>query len=177
MNINIIVAYCKNNGIGLNNQLPWHYPSELKRFAKITKGNGNNAVIMGRKTFESIGKILPNRFNIVLSLSKKFNDCQTCESLEKALELCNEKKFDQIFIIGGQSVYEEALHKKLVHKIYATEINKDFDCDTFFPKISEQFIIHQENKVIENVNVIFKTYEIGCKYPIYKDNFILPSTT
>ena len=127
MNINIIVAYCKNNGIGLNNQLPWNIPEDLKRFAEITKGNGNNAIIMGRNTHESIGKVLPDRYNIVLSRTTKFHYLETCDSLESALSLCKDKNFDDIFIIGGQSVYEEALNKKLVHKIYATEIVRGLD--------------------------------------------------
>ena len=91
MNINIIVAYCKNNGIGLNNQLPWNIPEDLKRFAEITKGSGNNAVIMGKNTHESIGKVLPDRYNIVLSRTTKFDNLETCDSLEKALDICKEK--------------------------------------------------------------------------------------
>ena len=159
MNINIIVAYCKNNGIGLNNQLPWNIIEDMKRFVKITKGSGNNAVIMGRSTHESIGKVLPDRLNIVLSTTKEFPDLETHKSLEDALELCREKHIDEVYIIGGQSVYEEALNKKLVHKIYATEINKEYICDRFFPCISEQYITHQENKVIDGIDIFYKTYE------------------
>jgi dihydrofolate reductase len=159
MNINIIVAYCKNNGIGLNNQLPWNIADDLKRFSKITKGSGNNAIIMGRNTYESIGRILPRRFNIVLSTTQKIQGVETCESLESAIVLCKGKNFDNIFIIGGQSVYEEALNKQLVHKIYATEINKEYICDRFFPCISEQYITHQENKVIDGIDIFYKTYE------------------
>ena len=178
MNINIIVAYCKNNGIGLNNQLPWNIPEDLKRFAEITKGNGNNAVIMGKNTHESIGKVLPDRYNIVLSKTTKFHYLETCNSLESALSLCKDKNFDDIFIIGGQSVYEEALNKKLVHKIYATEINKQYECDRFFPHISDNYITHQENKVINNIDVFFKTYDIGCKCALrsnIKGKLVLPT--
>ena len=93
MNINIIVAYCKNRGIGINNKLPWNYPEDLKQFAKITKGNGNNAAIMGRKTYESIGRQLPRRYNIILSRNKIFNGSatQTVKSLENAIEICKER--------------------------------------------------------------------------------------
>ena len=180
MNINIIVAYCKNNGIGLNNQLPWNIPEDLKRFAEITKGNGNNAVIMGRNTHESIGKILPDRFNIVLSTTQQFDNLETCNSLESALSLCKEKKFDNIFIIGGQSVYEEALNKKLVHKIYATEINKQYECDRYFPHVSDHYITHQENKVIDNIDVFYKTYDISCKCSLrsrIKGTLVLPTSS
>lgn len=166
MNINIIVAYCKNNGIGLNNQLPWNIPEDLKRFAEITKGNGNNAIIMGRNTYESIGKILPDRFNIVLSTTQKFDGLETCDSLESALVLCKEHKFDNVFIIGGQSVYEEALNKKLVHKIYATEINKEYECDRFFPKIGEQYVTSIENNVFDNIEVVYKIFDVACKCSI-----------
>jgi|TARA_B110000285_G_scaffold201194_1_gene235660 dihydrofolate reductase len=159
MNINIIVAYCKNNGIGVNNQLPWNIPGDLKRFSEITKGTGNNAIIMGRNTHESIGRILPRRFNIVLSTTQKIQGVETCESLESAIALCKCENFYNIFIIGGQSVYEEALNKKLVHKIYATEINKEYECDRFFPNVPEQYITHQENKVIDGIDVFYKTYE------------------
>lgn len=157
MNINIIVAYCKNNGIGLNNQLPWHLPSDLKRFAKITKGSGNNAIIMGKNTYLSIGKSLPNRYNIVLSSTQVFENVETCISLEKALAHCKEKKFDEIFIIGGQSVYQYALNKKLVHKVFATEIDKDYKCDRFFPDIRNCTILD----LITDKNddcVCYKTY-------------------
>ena len=154
-----MVAYCKNNGIGLNNKLPWDIPDDLKRFSKITKGCGNNAIIMGRNTYESIGMILPRRFNIVLSTTQKNQGVETCETLESAIALCKVKKFDNIFIIGGQSVYEEALKKNIVHKIYATEINKEYICDRFFPCISEQYITYQENKVINGINISYKIYE------------------
>lgn len=180
MNINIIVAYCKNNGIGLNNQLPWNIPEDLKRFSEITKGSGNNAIIMGKNTHESIGKVLPDRYNIVLSRTIKFDNLETCESLEKALEVCKEKKFDQIFIIGGQSVYEEALNKKLVHKIYATEINKQYECDRFFPHVPDQYITHQENKVIDGTDIFYKTYDIACKCALrshIKGKLVLPSSS
>ena len=178
MNINIIVAYCKNHGIGLNNQLPSNIPEDLKRFAEITKGNGNNAVIMGRNTYESIGKVLPDRFNVVLSTTQKFDNLETCNSLESALSLCKEKKFDNIFIIGGQSVYEEALNKKLVHKIYATEINKQYECDRYFPHVPDHYITHQENKVIDNIDVFYKTYDISCKCSLrsrIKGTLVLPT--
>jgi len=174
MNINIIVAYCKNRGIGINNKLPWNYPEDLKQFAKITKGNGNNAVIMGRKTYESIGRQLPRRYNIILSRNKIFNGSatQTVKSLENAIEICKERNFDEVFIIGGQSVYEEALNKKLVHKIYATEIDKEYKCDTFFPELN----IYGA-KVASLQKVYSESTQTILFYKIYDliDELILPS--
>jgi dihydrofolate reductase len=161
MSINIIVAYCKNRGIGINNQLPWNLSEDLKRFSKITKGTGNNAIIMGRNTYESIGRTLPHRFNIVLSTTQQIQGVKTCNSLESAIILCKNKNINDIFIIGGQCIYNEALNKNIVHNIYATEINKDYVCDCFFPYISEQFITHQENKSINGIDVCYKTYTLS----------------
>ncbi len=157
MNINIIVAYCKNRGIGLNNQLPWHIPSDLKRFAKITKGSGKNAIIMGRKTYESIGRVLPDRHNIVLSKSVKFDNVDTYDNIEDAIKFCEKNQFEEVFVIGGAQIYEEVLNKKLIHKVYATIINKDFECDTFFPFIPDwyttEFIVDKKDK-----NIFYKTF-------------------
>ena len=157
MNINIIVAYCKNRGIGLNNQLPWHIPSDLKRFAKITKGSGNNAIIMGRKTYESIGRVLPDRYNIVLSKSIKIDNVDTYDNIEDAIKFCKEKEFEEVFVIGGAQIYEEVLNKKLVHKVYATIINKVFECDTFFPYIPDwyttEFVVDKKDE-----NIFYKTF-------------------
>ena len=159
MNINIIVAYCNNRGIGLNNQLPWHFPQDLKKFSKITKGNGNNAIIMGRKTFESIGKVLPGRFNIVLSKNYNYKNVDCYSNIEDALNICNLQKFDEVFIIGGSQIYEEVLKKKLIHKIYATEINCDFECDTFFPLINN-FILENYEKDVNNENISYKIFKL-----------------
>ena len=179
MNINIIVAYCKNNGIGLNNQLPWNIIEDMKRFVKITKGSGNNAVIMGRNTHESIGKVLPDRLNIVLSTTKEFPDLETYKSLEDALELCREKHIDEVYIIGGQSVYEEALNKRLVHKIYATEINKEYKCDRFFPVIPESHLTNVESiNIDDNTSIAFKTFDVACKCSLrsrIEGRLVLPS--
>ena len=159
MNINIIIAYCKNYGIGLNNKLPWSYPEDLKLFAKITKGDGNNAIIMGRKTYESIGKVLPKRYNIVLSNTiHHIEGVHVCNNIEHALVLCKAQSVDEIYIIGGGTVYEEVLNKKLVHKIYATEINKDFECDTFFKLPENTKCI--DTQVGTNSDLIYKTYEV-----------------
>ena len=178
MNINIIVAYCKNNGIGLNNQLPWNIIEDMKRFVKITKGSGNNAVIMGRNTHESIGKVLPDRLNIVLSTTKEFPHLETHKSLEDALDLCREKNIDEVYIIGGQSVYEEALNKRLVHKIYATEINKEYNCDRFFPVIPDSHLTNVESiNIDDNTHVFFKTFDVACKCALrsrIKGKLVLP---
>lgn len=133
MKISIIVAMDNYRGIGKNNKLPWNLPEDLRRFKKITSGH---AVIMGRNTFESIGKPLENRFNIVLTNNKKSiknSHVFLCDSVESVLDSC--KFLDEIFIIGGENVYQQFVG--MADKIYATIINKDFECDTFFPLFEE----------------------------------------
>lgn len=139
MKLNIIVAICKENrGIGLNNKLPWNYPEDLKYFSRITKGNGNNAIIMGRNTFESIGKTLPKRTNIILSKTLTSNEKYLIfENIIDSLSYCKSQNFDEVFIIGGESIYNQTIH--LVDSIYVTEINKYYSCDTFFPEIPNHF--------------------------------------
>jgi len=133
MVISIIVAISENGVIGKNNQLLWHISDDLKRFKRLTTGH---TVIMGRKTFESIGKPLPNRRNIVVSRGEgvKFNGCEVARSLTDALEIASTD--DEVFIIGGGEVYRQAL--PLAGKIYLTLVHANFEGDTFFPSINPQ---------------------------------------
>ena len=133
--INIIVAYSKNRVIGEANNLPWYIPEDLKRFKKLTNGH---SVIMGRKTYESIvdrlGHELPNRRNIVVSSTiSPVKGTEVVASLERALKLA--KGDTEVFIIGGESVYRESLETNVVDRIYATEIHKAIDGDTYFPNL------------------------------------------
>ena len=139
MNVNLIAAYDINcYGIGKDNKIPWHDKNDMKFFKKVTIGNGNNAVIMGRKTFESIGnKPLPNRLNIVLSKTLKTNkDFILKHTLEEAIDCCKTLKIESVFIIGGASIYKEALEKDIVDILYLNRIVSGLqtsDFDTFFP--------------------------------------------
>jgi dihydrofolate reductase len=141
MIISIIVAIAQNNVIGNNNQLIWHIPGDLKRFKLITMGH---AVVMGRKTYESIGKPLPGRKNVIISRQNNFKaeGCQVYEFFEKALESL--KTEEEIFIIGGGEIYRLAM--PLAHRIYLTKIHKNFPGDTFFPEINQEEwkILHEE---------------------------------
>ena len=123
--ISLIVAHDKNNVIGFNNKIPWYLPEDLKHFKKITTGK---TVIMGRKTFESIGKELPNRKNIVLTKSNIPN-ITTAKTLTEAINISTT---DETIIIGGYSVYKESLD--IVEKMYITIIYKEYEGDTFFPE-------------------------------------------
>ncbi|WP_026897981.1 dihydrofolate reductase [Daejeonella oryzae] len=130
MNLSIIVAADENNGIGKNNQLPWHLPADLKHFKNLTTGH---PIIMGRKTFDSIGKPLPNRRNIVITRQSdlKIEGAELVNSLEEALQLC--PAGEQVFIIGGSQIFNQSL--ALATKLYFTRIHEVFDADTFFPEI------------------------------------------
>lgn len=131
--ISIIAAIAENNAIGKDLQLLCHMPADMKRFKDLTTGH---AVIMGRKTFESLPKgALPNRKNIVLTSLPEagFVNCFACESMHDALDLC--EKEETIFIIGGALVYRQALQR--AEKMYITRIHHEFkDADTFFPVVN-----------------------------------------
>jgi dihydrofolate reductase len=129
--ISIIVAVAKNFAIGINNQLLWHIPADLKRFKKITSGH---QVIMGRLTYLSLPiRPLPNRRNIVITDNpdESFEGCTMVGSIQEAVNLCSET--EESFIIGGGSVYRQFL--PLCNKLYITMVDKDFEADTFFPEI------------------------------------------
>ena len=126
-----------NRVIGCDNQLPWQLPNELKYFKECTLGK---PVIMGRKTFESLPFSLPNRLNIVLTRQKQnFGDVIVVNSLEEALDRakrhCTATETDECFVIGGASVYAEALSH--ASRLYATTVNGDIPGDTYFPEYDE----------------------------------------
>lgn len=127
--LTIIVATDKQGGIGINNALPWHLPEDLAHFKRTTSGH---AIIMGRKTFDSIGRALPNRRNIVVTRNNNWehDGVESVTSLQAAQEVLNE---DHAFIIGGAQIYQQAL--SVANQLIVTEIQEDFTCDAFFPKI------------------------------------------
>lgn len=134
--ISIIAAIGENRELGKNNKLLWHIPEDLKRFKKLTEGH---VVIVGRKTFESIGKPLPKRTNIIITRDQLFEvkarNGYICPSLEEAIKLAKTKEKKEIFIIGGGSIYEQAI--KYSDKLYLTIVKGKYDADTFFPDYSE----------------------------------------
>lgn len=124
----MIAAMAKNRVIGANNQMPWHLPADLRHFKSMTLGK---PIIMGRKTYESIGKALPGRVNIVISRSPlTLNDASTATNLETAIELADEN--DEVMIIGGGQLYQACL--PLCHRLYLTHIDLDVAGDTYFPE-------------------------------------------
>ena len=126
--ISIIVAMSENSVIGLNNQLPWHISEDLKNFKKTTL---NHCVIMGRKTYESIGKPLKDRRNIVISRSKSLliDGVEVVNSLDRAISIVDD--LSEIFIIGGEQIYTISL--PMATHLYVTKVNGDYKGDAFFP--------------------------------------------
>ena len=128
MTISIIVAMTNNRVIGKDNEMPWHLSDDLKNFKKLTLGK---TVIMGRLTYDSIGKPLPNRKNIVLSRSLKDKKVNVLSSVEEALDITSSE--EEVFIIGGQDIYLQTIKKAT--KLYITMINSEIEGDKFFPNI------------------------------------------
>lgn len=158
--ITIVVAMGKNREIGANNQLLWHLPKDLKHFKELTTGH---PVIMGRKTYESIGKPLPNRTNIVISRKKDWFEegILIVGSIKEAIKFA--KKIDEnAYIIGGGNIYEQTLD--LADQLEITLVDTTLEADTFFPKIDEKKWtktneIHHEKDEKNQFDFSFQTFE------------------
>ncbi|WP_342647944.1 dihydrofolate reductase [Mucilaginibacter sp. CSA2-8R] len=132
MNIYIVVAIATNNAIGKNNQLLWHLPNDLKHFKEITSGH---TVIMGRKTYESVGRPLPKRRNIVVTRQAiEIPGCEVASSIQEAIAIG--RRDSDLYIIGGAEIYRQAL--PLTDSIYLTIVHQAFEADTFFPEIKPE---------------------------------------
>ena len=132
MKLSIIVAMAANGVIGRGNQLPWHLPADLKHFKQLTTGK---PILMGRKTWESIGRPLPERTNIVITRDTDYTaaGCVVVHSLEAALRAAEHN--DEVMVIGGSELYRQVLPE--VSTIYLTRVHADIDGDAFFPKLDE----------------------------------------
>ena len=191
--INSIVAMCSNKGIGLNNTLPWKCKEDLLYFKKLTIGEGNNAIVMGKNTYKSIG-ILPRRHNFILSSTLNFSYVKnnylvkTFISIDELLKFINNNNYDNLWVIGGSQIYKSFLNKHLIDLFYITYIDKQFECDTFmcqlpnyYLKLSEKissnkfddkhsiyYIIFK--KIIKNMKLIYKNNHICIVKDIHFDN-------
>jgi len=132
LKISIIAAVSENNAIGLNNQLIWHLPADLQFFKRTTL---NCTIIMGRKTFDSIGKALPKRKNIVITTHKNL-DASGCVVVSNIKEAIAEADSEEVFIVGGANIYAQSM--SIADKLYITEVHHSFEADTFFPEIDIQ---------------------------------------
>ena len=130
--ISAVVVVDANNGNGKENKLLVHFPADLKRFKSITTGH---SIVMGRKTFDSMGRALPNRRNILISRQSNLTaeGAEIASSLQEALDFCRDEK--EVFIIGGAEIFRQAFD--IIDRIYLTRIHKSFDADTFFPEIND----------------------------------------
>jgi dihydrofolate reductase len=161
MIISTIVATAHNNVIGANNNIPWYLPADLQYFKKITL---NHHIIMGRNCYESIGKPLPKRTNIIVTRDAFFisSNCLIARSIDEALSLANENNEEEVFIIGGGQIYDQT--QELWDKIYLTEVDLVVKGDVYFPTINlnEWQVISEENHSKDEKN------EYNYSFKVYK---------
>ncbi|MFD1603680.1 dihydrofolate reductase [Flavobacterium artemisiae] len=152
----MIAAVAENNALGKNNDLVWHLPNDFKRFKTLTTGH---YIIMGRKTFESFPKPLPNRTHVVITRQENYKPegCIVVDSIEKAIEVCPEDEDN--YIIGGGEIYNLAL--PFTDIIELTKVHHTFDADTFFPKINkdEWLLVESEENFKDDKHLYDYTYE------------------
>jgi len=131
MIVSAVVAIAENNAIGKDNELLWYLPTDLKHFKSITKGH---TIVMGRKTFDSIGKPLPHRRNIVITRAKalEIEGAEVVNTIAQALELCSDE--EEVFIVGGAEIYKLAM--PATDRIYLTTVHRSFEGDAYFPEIN-----------------------------------------
>lgn len=132
MKVSCIVATAKNNVIGIDNQIPWYLPADLKYFKKITL---NHHILMGRNCFESIGRALPKRTNVIITRDMFYavSNCLVTHSIGEALSVAEENGEEEAFIIGGGTIYEQTID--LWDKLYLTQVDLEVDGDVFFPEL------------------------------------------
>jgi len=164
----IIVAVDEAGGIGRQEQLPWRLPGELKHFREVTVGTGQNAVIMGRTTWLSIPekhRPLANRINIVMSRTQSAHaGAQTVQSFDEALLAAQKVRVQNVFVIGGASVYTAALGHPACATLYVTRVQGTHECDTFFPDIPSTFHLAKEGEPITEAGETY-WYEEYRRHP------------
>ena len=166
---NIVVAIDRCGGIGKDGQLPWRLPGELRHFKEITTKvrdpSLKNAVIMGRKTWESLPakfRPLPERFNVVLTRSASSSslsiqaDVLVAAALDEALAFLERKAIESIFVIGGAEIYRQAIEHESLKRIYLTTIDHDFSCDVFFPQIGKGFELLSTSRSMEENGLTYQ---------------------
>ena len=157
MVVSLIVAVSENNVIGKNNDLIWNFPNDMKYFKDRTKGH---FVIMGRKNFESIPqkyRPLPNRTNVVVTRQNTFQaeGCIVVNSIEDAIKKAKKGGDNEPFIIGGGEIYQLALKKQLIDRIYLTRIHHNYNGDTFFPTLGQEWKLLNSKKHLADEKHIY----------------------
>lgn len=171
MHFKLIVATDSENGIGKQNALPWKCKEDMRNFSKKTKKNNNNAIIMGRNTWDSLNrKPLKDRDNYILSRSSLIipNEFQKntfgFTDVNAIVETCKNKTYDEVWVIGGEQIYNLFLNKNLISEIYVTRISGTYQCDTFF-SFNKQYFILKEKSVLtsekSNCQAVLEIY-VNC---------------
>ncbi len=157
--LSLLVAASENNVIGKDNQLPWHLPNDLKYFKNLTWGM---PILMGRKTFDSIGKALPGRKSIVITRNNnwQYDGVEVVHSVEEAVVKAESFGVKEVFVVGGAEIFKSTLHK--ANRMYLTRIHQQFDGDIFFPEIKENDwnLISTRYCEADEKNVYNHTYQI-----------------
>lgn len=161
MIISAIVAMSQNRVIGKHNKIPWYLPADLKYFKRTTI---DHHIILGRKCYESIGRPLPKRTNIIITRNKAFEaeGCVVVNSIEDALRYSRNQEQSEVFIVGGGQIYEQSM--KLWDRLYLTEVETEVDGDIYFPKIDDKqwLIVNEKHQMADEnnpYNYTFKVYE------------------
>ena len=169
---NLIVAVCRCSGIGMQGKIPWSIKNDLYYFAKMTKGDGHNAVIMGKNTWNSLpqAKGLKDRANFVLSASAPALDMHSIINSKAFASIADLEThieandfYEEIWVIGGAQIYQQFLALNKIHKCYVTYIDKEFECDTFFPSLD----LTQWSE-IERTDTYDLSYDCNVSYCVYK---------
>lgn len=159
--IALIAAIAENRVIGKDGRMPWHIPEDLRYFKRLTLGN---VLIMGRRTYEVLGRPFPERLNIVLSTTQNFDaeNCMTVPSMEEALRAAGDR---DIFIIGGEGVFRRCL--PMADMLFLTEIERAYDGDTFFPEFSasefEKSVVGRSETPVPHAYVVYRRIDGGTK--------------
>jgi len=156
--LSLLVAADEGNVIGKANQLPWHLPNDLKYFKNLTWGL---PIVMGRKTYESIGKPLPGRTNIVITRNKEYTaeGIVVVHTIEQALNVAQQKGAREIFVIGGAEIFNSVFDK--AHRIYLTRIHHRFDGDVFFPELNRDWqLVKKQAQEKDEKNAYAHTFQV-----------------
>ncbi len=170
MIVSAIAAVAKDGCIGVNNDLPWHLPTDMRYFMRTTKGHH---IITGRKNFEAMGK-LKNRTNIIVTRNADYQakDCQVVSSIEAGLKIAEENGESEAFIIGGGQIYKMALDLQLIQRLYITEIDIEVPhCEVHFPTYDKEdwTVISQKEGVLDEKNTLKHTFFV-LEHKTFKPN-------
>lgn len=184
MSFDLVVAMDAKRGIGKNNALPWKLSGDLSYFRTLTSRTSiagkRNAVIMGRKTWESLPpKVRPlkDRLNVIVSRNPNFQaegGALCASSLASALEICQQPDIENIFVIGGAEIYKEALKHPSLFYLHVTIINETFDCDTFFPDCLNEFSLVKSSDTHADNGIEYR-FDVFCNTPVA--SFVEPRST